>query len=117
MGLALAAGGCAIMNVSVEPPPPPPGFRRYGLFAASADERIASVIMTVAVYTIPVIVFALWVLRLQQRDTEEPDATEAATPALPTAIASSTPPLRVERPRLAERMRGGGGGGGEIPPR
>ena len=108
IAIVLAAGGSVIMSANVQPPSPPPGFRWYDSFGSiGADDRTTSLILTIAVYTTPVVLFALRVLRLLQpgtalnaREAPEPMAMTPASADLPV------PPLRVERPLLVERLRG-----------
>ena len=101
IGIAAAVGASIITSTVAEPPAPPPSpYQRYAAPPQPlSDHIIPGVILTVAVYTIPVILFALWVLRLL-RPPPQPRQPAKAPPRA-TVLDMPVPPLPLEPPPLA----------------
>jgi hypothetical protein len=105
MAITVAIGASILASTVIEPPPPPRSpYQRFAPQQPAPDNVAPSVILTVAVYTIPVVLFALWVLRLLNANPST-QAQSAEPPAPPQLSDLPVPPVRAERPPLLDRLR------------
>ena len=101
MIILVTVGAAVTTNPHAEAPVPPG--QRYNTYGPTPEDLALSTILTVAVFAIPTIFFALWVLRLLQ----PPPQPRKPAKALPRAIVLDmpVPPLPLEPPpRLAEQF-------------